>query len=201
MVMTRSKDKTSLRAVAYWRMSSSPQEKSVPQQRAEMLPRAKLENIDVVREFSDLGISGGGMANRDEFKDLVAYCIAEHKRGDPIDVVVCYDTSRFSRADSNETSAYIWQLRQARVNLMFTWEKWWDFRKEEDPAIFNLQQDFSNNRFPRELSLRVLRGRKDISQAGYFAGGQVPYGFDRIMVRPDGQPGERLPKGVKIAVR
>jgi hypothetical protein len=28
-------------AVAYWRMSSSPQEKSIPEQRAEMLPRAK----------------------------------------------------------------------------------------------------------------------------------------------------------------
>src|SRR5262245_13377137 len=105
------------RGVFYGRMSSSPQETSVPQQKAEMLPKAKLENIDIVREFIDLGLSGGGMSHRDKFKDLVSYCEAEYKRGDPIDVVVTYDTSRFSRADSNETSAYIWQLRQAQCNL------------------------------------------------------------------------------------
>lgn len=185
---------TSVRAVAYWRMSTSSQEKSIPQQRAEMLPRAKLAGVDIVREFEDQGISGGGMAARDAFRELVQFCQASRP---PVEAVVVFDTARFSRASSIETNAYIWQLQQAGTHRVLTWERWWDFRKEEDRAVFNIQQDFTNNRFLRDLSLRVLRGRKDVALAGYFTGGQVPYGFDRVVMGPGGM-GQRYHRGAKI---
>src|SRR5262245_60427440 len=151
---------TPTRAVAYWRMSSSPQEKSIPQQRGEMLPRCQLERIELVGEFKDEAKSGGGMKKRDAFQAMLRFCQDRHKAGAPVDVVVCYDPARFSRADSNETSAYIWEFRQAGVNRLLTWERWYDFRKEEDRAIFNIQQDFTSNRYLRNLSAAVLRGKK-----------------------------------------
>jgi DNA invertase Pin-like site-specific DNA recombinase len=185
----------------YWRMSSAPQEKSIPQQRAEMLPRCQLERVELVREFEDKAKSGGGMSKRDRFLELVRFCEARKQEGAPLSVVVCYDTSRFSRADSNETSAYIWRLRQAGVNRLLTWERWYDFRKEEDRAIFNIQQDFTSNRYLRDLSARILRGKKDVAAAGFFTGGAVPYGFDRVLLDERGGEVARFKRGEKVRLR
>ncbi len=188
-------------AVGYWRMSSSPQEKSIGQQRAEMLPKCRLAGVTLVKEFADEGISGGGMKKRDAFLDMLRWCQQRQREGHPVEAVVCWDTSRFSRADSNETAAYIWQFRQAGVNRLMTWEKWYDFRKEEDRALFNLQQDFTNNKFLRNLSAGVLRGKKEVAAAGYFTGGMVPYGFDRLLVDDKGNVAERIRRGDKVALR
>jgi hypothetical protein len=176
-------------------MSSSPQEKSIPQQQAEMRPKAKLADIEIVREFEDRAISGGGMAKRDAFLDLVAYCEAQHREGKPLAAVVCYDTARFSRATSIKTARYIDQLMDAGVFRLFTWERWFDFRKEEDRAIFNLQQDFTNNRYLREHSRRVSRGRAASYALNHFNGGGVPYGFDRMLLDEKGNPFQRVRRG------
>jgi DNA invertase Pin-like site-specific DNA recombinase len=181
--------------VGYWRMSSSPQEKSIPQQRAEMLPRCQLERVTLVAEFKDEGKSGGGMRKRDDFLDMLAFCQQRYKAGKPIEAVVAWNTSRFSRATSIETAHYIWEFQQVGVHRVFTFERWFDFRKEEDRAIFLLQQDFTNNRFLRDLSESVLRGKKDAALAGFFTGGTVPYGFDRVLVDQHGLVKERIPGG------
>ena len=188
-------------AVAYWRMSSSPQEKSIPQQRAEMLPRCQLVGVEVVQEFKDEGISGGGMGKRDRFLEMVRWCQDRRKAGKPVGVVVCWDTARFSRATSIETAHYIWEFQRAGVHRVFTWERWFDFRKEEDRAIFLLQQDFTNNRYLRNLSAGVTRGKKAVAVAGYFAGGMVPYGFDRLVVDEAGRVVERVKRRERIAVK
>ena len=190
-----------LRAVAYWRMSDDRQDKSIPQQRAEMLPRCQLERVRVAREFVDEGISGGGMSERDAFQAALAFCQECHKAGEPINAIVCYNASRFSRADSNETGHAIWEFRLVGVNRLLTWERWYDFRKEEDRAIFNLQQDFTSNRYLRDLSGNVLRGKKAVALAGYFTGGLVPYGFDRIVLDERGAEVRRLGRGEKLRLR
>jgi site-specific DNA recombinase len=188
-----------LRGVGYWRMSSDPQEKSIPQQRAEMLPRCRLEGLDLVGEFYDEGKSGGSMQRRDAFLDLVLFAKQQAQAGTPLACVVCYDTSRFSRASSIKTARYIDELMDAGIFRLLTWERWFDFRKEEDRAIFLLQQDFTNNRYLRDLSARVLRGRRDVVGAGFYAGGTVPYGFDRLLVDAQGQPQGVFRRGQKFA--
>jgi DNA invertase Pin-like site-specific DNA recombinase len=188
-------------AVGYWRISSSPQEKSIPQQKAEMLPRAKLAGLEVVREFQDEGISGGGMRQRDAFLDMLRYCQEQAKAGRPIAAIVCYNASRLSRADSNETAHYIWDFRQAGVNRLLTWERWYDFRKEQDRTVFNIEQEFTNHRFLRDLSAGVLRGKKDAAVAGYFTGGAVPYGFDRLLLDGQGCEVARIRRGEKVFLR
>jgi hypothetical protein len=180
-------------------MSSDPQEKSIPQQRGEMLPRCKLERVELVREFQDEAKSGGGMKNRDAFLDTVRFCQGEAAAGDPIDVVVCYDTARFSRASSIKTARYIDDLMEARAFRLLTCERWYDFRKKEDRAIFLLEQDFANNEFLHGLSRSVLRGRKDVVVAGFFAGGTAPYGFDRMPVDEKGNPRGTFRRGERFA--
>jgi hypothetical protein len=141
------------------------------------------------------------MESRDAFLDMLAFCRERAREGKPIGAVVCYDTSRFSRADSNETGHYIWEFRQADVNRVLTWERWFDFRKEEDRAIFNIQQDFTNNRYLREHSRRILRGRRGVAVAGYFSGGCVPYGFDRLLLDEKGDVVERIKRGESVRFR
>jgi DNA invertase Pin-like site-specific DNA recombinase len=187
--------------VAYWRMSSSPQEKSIPQQRSETLPRAKLAGVNVVREFKDEGISGGGMKRRDDFLDMLRFCQERAREGRPIRAVVCYDTSRFSRATSIKTARYIDEFMEAGVFRLLTWERWFDFRKEEDRAIFLLQQDFTNNRYLRDNSRKCLRGMKDVAVAGYFVGGCVPYGFDRLLLDERGDEVARVKRGEAVRLR
>jgi DNA invertase Pin-like site-specific DNA recombinase len=188
-------------AIAYWRMSSSPQEKSIPQQRAEMLPRCRLAGVELAEEFQDEGKSGGRMRNRDAFSQMLDYCRQRQREGKPLEAVVCYDTSRFSRATSMETAHHIWSFQEAGVHRVFTFERWFDFRKEEDRAIFLLQQDFTNNRYLRDLSQRILRGKKAVAAAGFFTGGTVPYGFDRLLVDERGQEVARFRRGEKVRVR
>jgi DNA invertase Pin-like site-specific DNA recombinase len=182
-------------------MSSSQQDKSIPQQRAEMLPRCKLEGVQIVREFKDEGISGGGMAKRDDFLSMLAFCEERRRAGEPIDAIVCYHTNRFSRADSNERAAYIWQLRQAGVNRLLTSERWFDFRKAEDRTMINLGQDFGNHPFLINLSQSVLRGKKAAAEAGCFTGGMVPYAFDRVIIDAAGTVVRRIPRGEKVTMR
>jgi DNA invertase Pin-like site-specific DNA recombinase len=192
-----------VRGAGYWRMSSDPQEKSIPQQRSEMLPKCRLHRVELVREFQDEAKSGGGMRKRDAFLSMVRYCQEQAEAGTPVNAVVCYDTSRFSRASSIKTARYIDDLMEAGVFRLLTCERWYDFRKKEDRAIFLLEQDFTNNEFLHGLSRRILRGRKDVVAAGFFAGGTTPYGFDRMLVDEKCQPrgtfrrGERFvkPKG------
>jgi DNA invertase Pin-like site-specific DNA recombinase len=170
-----------------------------------MLPKARLEGVEIVREFQDEAISGGGMKKRDDFQAMLRYCQEQERAGQPVEALVCYDTARFSRADSNETAAYIWQFRQAGVNRLLTSERWYDFRREEDRAIFNLTQDFTNNRYLRDHAHRIMRGKKDNAEAAFWNGG-MPYGFDRLLIDEKGQPREvcrRLqaiakPKGWKV---
>src|SRR5262245_54396979 len=102
-----------VRAVAYWRMSTDIQDDSIPRQQGHMRPKAQLAGVEIVKEFADEGVSGGRMAKRDRFKEMLAFCQEQHRRGQPVQAVVCWDTKRFSRATSIETNHYLWEFMQA----------------------------------------------------------------------------------------
>jgi DNA invertase Pin-like site-specific DNA recombinase len=189
-------------AVAYYRMSTDAQDESIPQQQGVMRPRAKLHDIDVVREFQDEGISGGRMAKRDAFKEMLAFCQERHRQGQPVEAVVCWDTKRFSRASSIETNAYLWQFMQAGVFRLFTHSDGWiDFRKEEQRVLFNLRQDISNNRDLRDRARDITRGKLACHAARWYNGGRVPYGFDRMVMDEHGNARERVERAGQITFK
>src|SRR4051794_20878925 len=102
--------KEQVRAVAYYRMSTDRQEDSIPQQMEGMRPKAQQEGIKTIREFADEGLSGGRMAKRDHFKEMLAFCQEQRRRCEPIEAIVCWDTKRFSRATSFEAARSIWEF-------------------------------------------------------------------------------------------
>jgi DNA invertase Pin-like site-specific DNA recombinase len=157
--------------------------------------------LEIVKEFQDEGISGGGMKKRDDFLEMLAYCQQEYKKGTAIQAIVCYDSSRFSRASSVETNYFIHLFQQAGVHRLFTFEKEIDFRKEEDRLSFNVTQDFTNHKFLKNLSQSVSRGKKSVSACGHFVVGALPYGFDRVLVDKQNQEQGRFPRGIPVRVK
>jgi DNA invertase Pin-like site-specific DNA recombinase len=185
-------------AVVYYRMSKDQQDKSIPQQEAWAHAKCKVEGVSIEREFRDEGISGDKTSKRDGFREMLRFCQTRHRERRPIKAVVCYSASRFSRADSQETAAYIWQFRQAGTHRILTADRWMDWEKEEDRVMFNLIQDMTEHRYLIDLSRQITRGQADLAKAGYFVNGAIPYGFERVMVNEAGQPVRRVRRREQI---
>lgn len=189
-------------AVAYYRVSTDQQDGSIEQQQAHLVPRCKLEGIDLQAEFVDDAISGDKTAKRKDFQDMLRYCQARASEGRPIAAIVCWDAARFSRATSVETNFYIHQFQQAGVHRVFTLAgRWIDFRREEDRVLFNLVQDMTNHRYLRDLSRSIVRGQINSAKAGYFSGGMPPYGFDRLLLNDKGEVVRRLRRGERLTFK
>src|SRR5262249_57791835 len=116
---------TRLRGVAYFRMSSDDQEGSIEQQQEWSNTTTPKENVQVVAEFIDEGLSGTSTAHRPKFLKMLEFVREEARQKRPIDVIVCWDPKPFSRADSQETNWYIWEYRKVGCGLMLTGSHSW----------------------------------------------------------------------------
>jgi site-specific DNA recombinase len=137
-------------------------------------PKAEIE---IVAEFIDDGKRGHETAKRTKFHEMLRYCQQQNQGGEPVDVIVCWHPNRFSRADSQETSWFIWEFRKAGVEKMFTSNGWLDFTRMEDRIIFGITQDASNHKYSQDLAAASTRGKIEVAQSGRWAGGPIPYGY------------------------
>ena len=96
-----------LRAVAYYRKSNDDDGGSVDQQREWARTACEKEGGELVREFVDQSKAGWDTAKRTDFHAMLAFCQEQARAKNAIDVVVCWPTNRFSRADSLESAAPI----------------------------------------------------------------------------------------------
>lgn len=150
---------------------------SIRQQRAwaaEACPRA---GVLIVQEFEDQSVSGLETERRSGFMRMIEFCEQQAKLGKPVEAVVCWHANRFSRANSLETSAYLFRLIQAGTTQMLTATKWIDFNRSEDRMIFGLEQEATSHRFSVDLSAACRRGKKANAEQGLWNGGRVPFGY------------------------
>jgi DNA invertase Pin-like site-specific DNA recombinase len=125
-----------LRAVAYFRKSNEDGGESVEQQRQWAVKTCPEENIEIVREFADQGKPGHENAKRTDFHEMLRFCQQQYQLGTSIDAVVCWNPNRFSRADSQETGWYVWEIRKSGVSRMFSASNGWiDFDRMEDRIL------------------------------------------------------------------
>jgi DNA invertase Pin-like site-specific DNA recombinase len=168
---------TPLAAVAYYRKSNEDGGDSIDQQRTWAAETAAREAITIQAEFADQARTGHETARRTDFHAMLRYCQQRHKDGRPIDCILCWHADRFSRADSQETSWYVWELRKAGVGRMLTASRWIDFARMEDRVLFNIEQDTSNHPYVINLARAATRGRISAAKEGRWNGGQVPYAY------------------------
>jgi DNA invertase Pin-like site-specific DNA recombinase len=166
-----------VRAVAYYRKSNDDDGSSIDQQREWARAAAAREGVELVREFADQAKRGHDTAGRTAFHEMLEFCQQEHRRGAPVQAIVTWHLNRFSRADSQETSWFIWEFRKAGVARILTAQRWYDFSRMEDRVISNIEQDTSNHKGMIDQAQASARGRIDVARAGRWAGGPPPLGY------------------------
>jgi site-specific DNA recombinase len=172
---------TPIRAVAYYRKSNDDDKElgeSIAQQSSWAKEAAAKAGVVLVSEFRDQSVSGLKTAGRTEFAALIKFCEEQARLNNPIRAIVCWHPNRFSRADSLETAAVLFRLREAGVTRMLTATKWIDFARSEDRMLFGLEQEANSHRYSKDLGEAVLRGRKALAKKGKWCGGPAPYGYE-----------------------
>lgn len=179
-------------AVAYLRRSTSRQEKSLDDQRTEIVRYAALHGYRILRWYQDDGISGDATECRDGFLALhQAAC-----NGRDFDVVLVWDQDRFGRFDSMEAGYWIHPLRKAGVRLESVTEgpiNWDDFTGR---VMYSLKQE-GKYQFLRDLSRNTSRGQISNALEGRLCGQAAPYGYDRMVVDESGVHRQRIRAGEK----
>jgi DNA invertase Pin-like site-specific DNA recombinase len=168
-----SENKSIARAVAYYRMSSSKQEASIPEQREWAQDAAKARELTIVSEFQDEAIPGSEVEGREGLFDMIRYC---EDRGN-VQAIVVWDQDRFSRASSIRTAAVLDRLMCAGVTRILTPERWFDLEEEVDLLLLNIGQDFRCAAQSKSISKNVSRDALHRARAGKWVAGKPPLGY------------------------
>ena len=162
-------------AASYIRMSSSKQEASPDQQRAEVAKLAAKHGCYIVTEFFDDAISGDDTPHRKGFQAMhQAAC-----NGGGFKVIFCWSIDRFGRFNSLESGYWVWPLVQAGVRLITFAEgpvNWNDFTGR----IMSAFTSEAKHQFLVDLSRNVVRGQLAGAAQGLWQGGPAPYGYKLI---------------------
>ena len=192
----KKKKKKKRRAIGYYRHSAQNRQKnSVEIQRMKIHEFAQKNNIEIVAEYIDSGVSGL-TAERPGFQEMLAY-VKRSNKGKQKDLhnILCLDVSRWGRFQNKNLFSYYEALCQENgVEVIYTTlgdlkeDKEWE-EHEEDEDFFDdedaqgyyktVEQDLAK-RHSKILSKRVKDGAEQVARQGNRAGGPAPYGTLRI---------------------
>src|SRR5262249_31787862 len=131
----------------------------------------------VEAEFSDEGIPGSEVEQREQLQALLAFCKDRSRRGPEIRGVVVWSIDRLSRASSLRTSAILDELAGYGVRYIHTNSRVFDLGNNTDLLLLNVGQDFGAEQRSRSISEDVSRRLLSKAKAGTWPVGKVPYGY------------------------
>jgi len=167
------RNRSSVAAVAYYRMSSDKQDASIPEQRESVERYCKDNGYHIIRDYVDSGISGNATEKRHAFLQM------HHDacNGRDFDAIVCWDQDRFGRFNSLEAGYYVHPLMKAGVYLVTVADGHIDWNGFSGRMMYTLKQE-GKHQFLRDLSAGVLRGKLAAAKRGEQQG-KVPLGYRR----------------------
>jgi DNA invertase Pin-like site-specific DNA recombinase len=169
---------TILRAVFYARCSDPRQDTSNEDQEAWANEAARRDHTRIIARFSDFGIPGDEMDQREGLNSLLAFCQERFRAEDPPDLLLVWDTDRLSRANSIRTAAVLEKLLDAGITRIRTPEGEIDLTSDVDLTLFNVKQDLTKAAYARSLSKNASRGLLKRALAGKRSGGsKAPYAY------------------------
>jgi DNA invertase Pin-like site-specific DNA recombinase len=190
-------DPVKIRAAQYVRMSTDHQRCSIEFQTIANAAYALERCVEIVRTYTDAGISGLRIDRRDGLKQLLADVLA----GDAgFELVLVYDVSRWGRfQDPDEAAHYEFICKQAGVRVEYCAEAFDNDGSLTSTIVKHLKRAMAAE-YSRELSDKVAHAKKGLTSQGYYCGGICAYGFRRQIIGPDGILGQVLHHGQQKAL-
>ena len=165
-------DTQPLKAVIYTRVSTEMQPQSaLDSQEAVACEFAKCNNIDIIKVFSDKGISGT-TDNRPNFQEMIKY--VENQNND-IQLIIVYKLDRLFRQEQL-FNVYEYRLNKCGVFVLSATEETYknDIGSRVLKAVTLINNEFEANKI-RE---NVKRGQTYTAKQGKTNGGIAPLGYD-----------------------
>ncbi len=159
--------------MAYYRMSTDRQDKSVAEQREAVERYAREHGYKIIRDYLDEGISGDKTEKRLGFRRMIADV---QDRAD-YELIVAWDQDRFGRFNSIEAGHWIYPLMQAGIRLETIAQGKIDWNDFAGRLMYQIQQE-GKHQFLRDLARNSLRGLISRVKEGKWGGGMPPYGYE-----------------------
>jgi DNA invertase Pin-like site-specific DNA recombinase len=187
---------TALLLVGYARCSSAPQERSIPEQVEWIDHQVKRHDHTLANKvFTDEAIPGHDLAGREGFQRMLDWCEQRYKLGNPVNGLITFLLSRFSRADSWDTVGCWNRLRRAGVRWVITSQRTYDLTSRMDRMFLTFEQEGEAS-FSPTLANNVTRSLASRARAGRPVS-RPPYGY-RTVYRDTGRAGKQEPEGWEI---
>jgi DNA invertase Pin-like site-specific DNA recombinase len=187
-----------IRAAQYVRMSTEHQRYSIEFQMRTNETYAEGRGYQIVRTYADAGVSGLHLRKRQALQQLLADVLGGTA---DFSVVLVYDVSRWGRfQDPDESAHYEFVCREAGVRVEYCAEPFENDGSLTSVLVKQLKRAMAAE-YVRELSARMRRVQRDLSDQGYWMGGPCTYGFRRCVVAPDGTRMEVLQQGQRKALQ
>lgn len=168
----------------YIRMSTDRQDLSVEMQRSANAAFARLRGYEIVRTYTDEGISGVGIEKRIGLKALLAQVVAGLA---DFTVILVYDVSRWGRFQNNDEGAhYEFLCAEAGVQVEYSAESFANDGSVAATLLKALKRAMAAE-YSRELSVKVALSHRRAAERGFWTGGSCGYGLRRQAVSRNGR--------------
>ena len=184
------------RAAVYVRMSTEHQQYSIHNQMVVLRYYAIARGMEIVRIYSDEGISGLNFEGRAGLQRLM-----EDVRsgcGD-YDFVLVYDVSRWGRfQDTDQGAHYEFECRQQGIKVIYCAEP---FENDNTPmtAVIKAVKRAMAAEYSRELGVKVVEGQRNLARRGFDLGGGPPFGLKHVIVDMSKKPVDKVLRGTRKA--
>lgn len=184
------------RAAVYVRMSTEHQQYSIHNQMVVLQHYAIARGMEIVRIYSDEGISGLNIEGRAGLQRL----IEDVRRGSvDYDFVLVYDVSRWGRfQDTDQGAHYEFECRQNGIKVIYCAEP---FENDNTPmtAVIKAVKRAMAAEYSRELGVKVVDGQRNLARRGFDLGGGPPYGLKHVIVDMSKKPVDKVLRGTRKA--
>lgn len=129
-------------------------------------------NLNIVRVYKEV-VSGENIANRPQMLALL-----DDVAAGLFDGVVCVELERLSRGNPIDQCEILDTFKTSKTKI-YTLQKVYDLTQEElDEEYFEFAL-FMSRREYKTIKRRLLRGRMQAAEEGYYTNSHDPFGFDR----------------------
>ena len=166
--------------IGYVRRSDSNQEESLEQQRTKLKEFAEKRGWRIIQVFEDDAITGSDLS-----REGLRAMVSRVQQDGGIDGVLIWDRNRLARPkDPLEGLLLEREILLAGKEIFYA-ASGTEVKRSFLSDLTALIEHHQNGDYLRKLSRDSMRGTTSRAQHGFWPGGPIPFGYDRLIVSPD----------------